>query len=71
MDIKTELIKPISEIFTDENNLYTVLSIQSGSIYNGIIATGPGRSIFLDLINFMSEGSDKPLYPSNCIEFYI
>lgn len=71
MDIKTELIKPISEIFTDENNLYTVLSIQSGSIYNGIIASGPGRSIFLDLINFMMEGSDKPLYLSNCIEFYM
>lgn len=70
MDIKTELIKPINEIFTDEKNLYTVLSIQKGTIYNGIIASGPGRNIFLELIEFMVDGLNTPLYLSNCGEFY-
>jgi mannosyltransferase OCH1-like enzyme len=70
MDIKTELIKPLDTVFTDNNNLYTVLSIQRGTIYNGIIASGPGRSIFLDLIKFMVDGPDVPHYLSNCAEFY-
>ena len=70
MDIKTELIKQLDEIFTDEKNLYTVMSIQRGTIYNGIIATGPGRSIFYDLIKFMVDGPNDPFYLSNCAEFY-
>ena len=70
LDIKIELIKPLDEIFTDENKLYTVLSKHTGTIFNGIIASGPNRNIFLDLINFMVRGSDKPYYLSNCREFY-
>ena len=31
LDIKTELIKPLNEIFVDDNMLYTVLSVINGT----------------------------------------
>ena len=40
LDIKTELIKPIDEIFTT-NNTYTVISSSKNHIYQGIIASKP------------------------------
>jgi hypothetical protein len=50
LDIKTELIKPLNEIFTD-NYIYSVLSINKNTIYQGIIATPPRNNFFLILIN--------------------
>lgn len=52
LDIKTELVMPISNIFY-ENHTYSVLSIVKNSIYQGIIATPASNPIFLKLINFM------------------
>ena len=52
LDIKTELIKPVSELFPN-NYTYTVMSIIKNSIYQGIIATPPNNPIFLKLIFFM------------------
>lgn len=50
LDIKTELIKPLNEIFT-ENYIYSVLSTNKGTVYQGIIATPPRNKFFLTLIN--------------------
>ena len=55
MDIKTELIMPISDIFK-ENYVYTVLSNYStNTIYQGIIASKPKNPFFLRLINYVIQ----------------
>ena len=51
LDIKTELIKPLKNIFTQENTLYTVLSIITNSVYQGIIAVYPRNYMIGCLIN--------------------
>ena len=51
MDIKIKLIKPLSEILTEENKLYTVLSDFKGTIFQGIISTPPNNPVFKILIN--------------------
>ena len=54
LDIKTELIKNIDNIFNKPNvKLYTVLSMFSKTIYQGIIATVPNNPLFKELINHM------------------
>lgn len=49
LDIKTELIKPIKNIFNN-NYTYTVLSIFKNTIYQGIIATPPKIDIFKEAV---------------------
>lgn len=54
LDIKTNLIKPLDTVFNKDNvNMYTVLSIHSNTIYQGIIATTPKHPLFKELIDFM------------------
>jgi hypothetical protein len=52
LDVKTELIKPLDEIFTG-SYLYTVLSKKNKCIYQGIIATPPLNPIFKILIDYI------------------
>ena len=52
MDIKTELIKPLNKVFS-KNYLYCILSTNSGTIYQGILASRPKNIIFKDAINKM------------------
>ena len=54
LDIKTELIRPLNEIF-NKNYTYSVLSIVRDTIYQGVIATPPGNPVFLKLIKFMIQ----------------
>ena len=54
LDIKTELIKPLDEVFS-QNFTYSVISIVRDTIYQGIISTPPGNPIFLKLIKFMVQ----------------
>ena len=51
IDIKTELSKPLKNIFTEDNTLYTVLSILPNTIYQGIIAVYPKNPMIACLIN--------------------
>ena len=51
LDVKTELIKPLNEIFIDDNILYTCLSHENGKIHQAIMSTPPKNPIFLDLID--------------------
>ena len=56
LDIKTELIENIDNIFNKRNvHFYTVISGGKfkNTIYQGIIATVPSNPFFLNLINFM------------------
>jgi mannosyltransferase OCH1-like enzyme len=61
LDIKTELIKPLKNIFTQNNTLYTVLSLITDSIYQGIIAVYPRNPIIGLLINQCAFYSDIKL----------
>ncbi len=54
LDIKTELIKPLNEIF-NRNYTYSVISIVRDTVYQGVIATPPGNPLFLKLIKFMIQ----------------
>jgi hypothetical protein len=58
LDIKTELIRPLNQVFPN-NYTYSVLSIIKNSIYQGIIATPPGNPLFLKLIYFMVKLVEK------------
>lgn len=49
MDIKTVLIKPVSEIFT-ENSLYTVIDLNK-NIYQGVICVFPKHPLIGTLVN--------------------
>ena len=52
MDIKTELIKPVNDVFK-YNTLYSVLSHSNDHIYQGIIKTEKEHPLFLSLIDFI------------------
>ena len=52
LDIKIELIKPLSEIFIRKECIYSVLSILRNTIFQGLIATPPKNKIFLELIEY-------------------
>lgn len=53
MDIKTELIKPLDDMFPDDKALYTVISKVDNTMYQGIIAVRPRNELFSRLIRFM------------------
>jgi hypothetical protein len=68
MDIKTELIKPIDEIFDKGDDVfYSVLAIEDLTVYQGIIKTPPRNPLFLYLIKYMIETKN----PSDYLEFTI
>jgi hypothetical protein len=69
IDIKTELIKPLSDIFTNKQYIYTVISTFKDRIYNGIIYSPPKNELFLKLINFIINNKD-PSYHLYCKDFY-
>lgn len=55
-DIKTEFIEPLSDTFSIPGiNMYTVLAIGRGTIYQGVIASTPRDPIFLEAISYMIE----------------
>jgi hypothetical protein len=54
MDIKTELIKPLSEIFRDNDKFYTVIADSPIIMYQGIIKSPPKNPLFLSLIDFIA-----------------
>ena len=70
LDVKTELIKPLNEIFVDDNILYTVLSIINETIYQGVISSPPKNPIFLELIEYMLNIGDKYEYLQFTRDFY-
>jgi hypothetical protein len=61
MDIKTELIQPITTYFP-ENSISTVISRTPKEIYQGIIAAPPRQQLFLALISAIVKSGNKPPY---------
>jgi len=70
LDIKTELIKPLSSIFINKYIIYSCMSFLNDSIYQGIIATPPMNSFFLKLINTIIENKNPPEYHYFTKDFY-
>jgi mannosyltransferase OCH1-like enzyme len=75
LDIKTELIGPLNKIFKYQNDIdvYSVLSINKGTIYQGIIATHPKNEFFLSLIKFILStpvSTVKSHYLIFTVDFY-
>ena len=69
LDIKTELVMDISNLFPD-NHITTVKSTKFQEIYQGVIAAPPRQSIFLDLIHAIVKSSRHPVYNRFCLDFY-
>ena len=70
LDIKTELINPVSQLF-NQPCLYTVLSKNGDHVYQGIIASPPRNPFFMDLINHMVKTGNPLDYHIFCKEFKI
>jgi hypothetical protein len=77
LDIKSELIMPLSDIFTDNNTFYTVISCdvnitmyQGKSLYQGIISSRPNNPLFLSLINYIITCGDPLFYHDFCMDMY-
>ena len=73
-DIKMEFLKPLNEIFIQDNTLYVAKStLEFGGCYQGLIATPPCNDIFIGLINHLIS-IDKQLLNDNylvsCEHFY-
>jgi hypothetical protein len=61
LDIKTELIKPIDQIFNKNNTLYTCIGAYCG-MYQGIIAVPPRNYLIGTLINHILSKSKIIIY---------
>lgn len=55
LDIKTELIEPITTTFEDTSLMYVVLALNTNHIYNGIIHTPKNNPIMRDMIHFLQD----------------
>lgn len=71
MDIKGELIKPLSEIFVDNSEIYTVISIANNDIYQGIIKSPANNPLFLSLIDYIVLTNNPTQYSDFCRDFYV
>jgi mannosyltransferase OCH1-like enzyme len=69
LDIKTELIGPVNEIFTDRTKLYSVLQNDKKGIHQGVLASPPGHPIFLELIEYVLK-TDPSHYHQYVHDFY-
>ena len=70
IDIKTELIKPISEIFTKLSTIYCTVDYRNTSVYQGIIAAPKMNNFFLKLINYIVDTRNPQKYLDFCNDFY-
>lgn len=70
LDIKIELIKPLSEIFTYNQYIYSVLSSSKDHIFQAIIASNPNNIFFLKLIDHIVDTKNPYDYFNFCKDFY-
>jgi len=68
LDIKTELVRGITDIF--RNGLTTVYSKKHNEIYQGVISSYPKNKMFLYLIDAIVRGPSNPLYNRHCLDMY-
>lgn len=66
LDIKVELLKPLDEIITHRNHLYTVLSLNKGSIFQAILFCPKEKPILKLLIdNIIQTNAAKKTFAYN------
>jgi mannosyltransferase OCH1-like enzyme len=70
LDIKIELIKPLSEIFINNQYIYSVLATSKDHIFQAIIASKPNNPFFLQLINHIVDTNNPKDYLNFCKDFY-
>ena len=70
LDIKTELIKPLDEIFNKNVETYTVLSKNPNQIYQGVIATVPKNPFFKKLIHHMMTIEFRNIKYHSFVEYF-
>jgi hypothetical protein len=58
LDVKTELIKPLNTIITNDDTLYTCIARDKKTIYQGVIAVYPRHPLIGRLINQCIEVSN-------------
>jgi hypothetical protein len=72
MDIKVELIKPLSQIFNKGDDVfYSVISNQSDHIHQAIIKTPSRNTLFLSLIDYIVITKNPYNYIDFCRDLYI
>ena len=71
MDIKVELIKPLSDIFVNDDVLYSVISNDKDHIHQGIIKSPPNNPLFLSLIDYIVSTNNPGDYIDFCRDMYI
>jgi hypothetical protein len=64
------LIKPLTEIFTDNQYIYSVLSNSKDHIFQAIIGSNPNNIFFLKLINHVIDTKNPEDYFNFCKDFY-
>lgn len=69
LDIKTELILPLREVFPDRTKVYTAIQAAGNGIYQGILASPPMNPLFLDLANYILH-HDPRHYSEYLEDFY-
>ena len=70
LDIKIELIKPLSEIIINNNYIYSVLSNAKDHIFQAVIGSKPNNPFFLNLINYIVDTQNPGDYLAFCKDFY-
>lgn len=70
MDIKTDLIAPIRDLFTNPDYLYTIICCNYWTIFNGVIAARPRHPLFLELIRHIVQVGVTDYYMAFCEYFY-
>jgi len=70
LDIKTELTRPLRDIFTRPELVYSVLSCTHDHIYQGILSAPPRHPLFAALIKFMVDTGEPVDYHAFCKDMY-
>ena len=77
LDIKSELVIPLSDIFKDKDTFYTVISCtvntgiyQGKSLYQGIISSRPNNPLYLSLIDYIISKCNPLMYHDFCMDMY-
>jgi mannosyltransferase OCH1-like enzyme len=71
MDIKVELIKPVSSVFTERDRFYSVMSYTQDHIHQGVIFTSPRNPLFLSLIDYIVTVTNPADYLDFCKDLLI
>jgi len=72
MDIKVELLKPISYIFNKGDDVfYTVDSVVKDTVHQGILKSPKNNPIFLSLIDYIVMTQNPFRYADFCRDLYI